>query len=138
MVIHHDYIILEVCFLRKGTFHSILDCLLTVEDRNHDGGLHLKLLFTEVDILILGNIYHSAYLTEMGSACLFHLYLHLAVGWVHIVELLLTRGTQVVLFFRIQVFVEMKQGSFPTEEQAQVIEACPLIVTLTVCRGILM
>ena len=88
MIVNHNDIILEIRFLRQRTFYGILDGLLAVKDWNNDGGLHLEFLLIEIDILILTGINQRPYLTKMGCTGLLHLYLHLTIGRIHIVELL--------------------------------------------------
>ena len=59
----------------------------------------------------------------MACGHLFHLYLHLAVGRVHIVELLLARGSHVALYFSIKQLVQMEQLTLTTQIKPQVIES---------------
>ena len=73
----------------------------------------------------------------MRRTSLFHLYLHIAVGRIHIVELLHARSPEVGLLFCVQIFIQMKQHTLAAQEQAQVIESGILIVAFTVRCSIL-
>ena len=127
VVVHHDDIKLEVRFLGEGTVHSVADGLLTVKDGNHHRRLHVELLFVEVRTAIERGIDLGTDLSQMGCSCLFHLYLHLTVAWVHIVELLHTRGTCVCLLLCVELLVDVEDASVTTQEEAQGIESCMLI-----------
>jgi len=72
----------------------------------------------------------------MGRTGLFHLYLHVAVGGIHIVKLFHTRSPQVSLLLGIQVFIQVQDTSLTAQEEAQVVESGILIVALTVAGGI--
>ena len=108
MIVHYDNVIGEGGFLRKRTLHSVPDGLDSIEDWNHHRGLKLKFLFLKFYLLILSRIYQCSYFTKMLGACLLHLYLDGSVGRVHIVKLLLARGTQVQLFFRIKILIQVE------------------------------
>ena len=72
----------------------------------------------------------------MGRTGLFHLYLHLAVSGIDVVELLFPRGTEVAFFLGVQVFVQMEYAAFAAQEEAQGIKAGILIVAFAVAGGI--
>ena len=74
----------------------------------------------------------------MGRGSRFHLYLHLAVGRVHVVELLHAAGAEVALFLGVEEFIQVKQAALATQEQAQSIEAGILITHLGHLLRILM
>ena len=137
MVVHHDDIILEVRLLRQGTLDGIADGLGTVEDWNNDGSLHIELLLIEVNVLILSCIDQCTNLSEMGRTGLFHLHLDLAIGRIHVVELLFTRNTEVGFLFGVEILVEVEQSSLTAQEETQVIETGILIVALAIGGGIL-
>ena len=59
----------------------------------------------------------------MGRYGLLHLYLHLAVGGVDVVELLLAAFPQVAFLLGIQIFVEVEQRSLSAQLQPEVVEA---------------
>ena len=88
MIIDYDNIILEVCFLRQGTLHCIFNGFRTIENGNNNGSLHLEILFVEVNLQIVARIHQCTDFTQMGSAGLFHLYLHLTIGRIHVIKLL--------------------------------------------------
>ena len=136
MVIHHDDVIFERCLLRQRTLHRITDGLGAVVDGDDHRGLHVELLFVEVYLAILRGVYQRLHLAQMGRTGLFHLYLHVAVGGIHIVKLLHTRSSQVGLLLGIQVFVQVQDTSLATQEEAQVVESGILIVALTIAGGI--
>ena len=55
----------------------------------------------------------------MGGGSVFHLYLHLAVTRVHVVELLHTRGTGIQFLFRIKFLIDMEQLSVSAQEETE-------------------
>ena len=135
MIIHHNDIELEISLLSQRTVHSIQNSLLAVVDRNHHRSLDIKILFVEVWTAIERRIDLGTDLSQMGRSCMLHLYLHLAVTGVHIVELLHTRGPQVGFLFGIQTLVDMEQLTLTTQKQAQGIESGKLIIVLTRLHG---
>ena len=70
----------------------------------------------------------------MGRYRLLHLYLHLAVGRVHVVKLLLAAGSEVGLLLCIKTFVQVEQRTLAAQEQPEGIEPCILVVALRVGR----
>ena len=88
VVIHHDDIELKAGFLREGAVDSVADGLLTIVDGDDDGGLVFELLLVEVGTTVVGGVDLGSYLLQMGCGSLFHLYLYLAIGGIHVVELL--------------------------------------------------
>ena len=52
----------------------------------------------------------------------FHLYLHLAVARIHVVELLLPGSARIVLHFIIKVLPHAHEGAYTRKAQAQIIE----------------
>ena len=99
MVVHHDDVELEACFLSQGTLHGISHGLFAVEDGDDDRSLVFKLLLTEVGLAVEGGVYQGAHLAQVLGACLFHLNLHFAVARVYIVKLLLAALTGVEFGF---------------------------------------
>ena len=71
----------------------------------------------------------------MGRGGMFHLDLYVAVGGIHIVELFLTRGPQVGLFFRVQAFVDVEDAPLTTQEETQGIESGIMIVVFSGLHG---
>ena len=67
---------------------------------------------------------------------LFHLYLHLAIAGIHIVELLDAGGTGVLFFLGIELLVDMEELPVTTEEEPEVIKAGILIIVLASLHGI--
>ena len=135
VVVHHDDIIFEVCLLREGRVDGIADGLLAVVDGDDDRCLDVELLFVEVRPTVVRGIDLCADLRQVGGGGMFHLYLHLAVAGVHVVELLHARGTGVGLLFRVELLVDMEQLSVATQEEAQGIETGVLIVGLACLHG---
>ena len=114
MIIHHNDIELEISLLSQCTVHGIQDSLLAVVDGNHHRSLDIKILFVEIWTAIERGIDLGTNLSQMGRSCMLHLYLHLTVTGVHIVELLHTRGPQVGFRFSIQTLVDMEQLTLTT------------------------
>ena len=71
----------------------------------------------------------------MGCGRLFHLNLHLAVGRVHVVELLHARGSGVLLLLSIESLVDVEYLSVTAQEQSQGIESGVVIVVLASLHG---
>ena len=136
MVIDDNDIIFEHRLLRQGTLNGITDSLHTVIDGNDDGSLEVKRLFIIVDVLILHGVNQCTDFAQMVRAGLLHLHLHIAVGRVHVVELLHARGTQVLLLFGIEVFIQMKQLTLTAQEKAEVVETSITVVGITFSCGI--
>ena len=135
MVVDHNDIELEVGFLTQGAVHGIHDGLLAVVDRDDYRGLDAEVLLVKVWTAIEGRIDLRTDSREMGRSGMFHLDLHLAVSWIHIVELLDTRCPEVGLFLRIQAFVDVEDAALAAQEEAQGIEARILIVVFARLHG---
>ena len=71
----------------------------------------------------------------MGRGGLFHLYLYLAVGGIHVVELLHTRGACIQLFLSVELLVDVEDLSVAAQEEAEGIEARMMIIGLTCLHG---
>ena len=99
MIVYHDDVKLEVGLLSQRTLHSISHRLFAVEDGDDDRCLVFKILLTEVGLAVEGGVYQGTHLAQILGACLFHLYLHLAVARVYIVKLLLAALTGVEFGF---------------------------------------
>ena len=97
MVVNDDDIVFEGRFLLQGALHGIGNGLGAVEDGNDDRGLHGKLLLVEVDVAIERRVDLGTDGSQVGRGGLLHLYLYVAVGRVHIVELLDAGGSGVGL-----------------------------------------
>ena len=74
--------------------------------------------------------------TQVSRTGLFHLYLHLTISRINIVELFLARCTEIGFLLRIQIFVQVEDLSLTAQEQTQVVESGILIVAITVAGGI--
>ena len=135
MVVDDDDVIGERRLLLQSTVDGIGNGLGTVIDGNDDTGLNRELLLHEVDIAHVGGVYLGTNGSQMGCRCMFHLYLHLTVAWVHVVELLDTRGTRVELLLSIQHLVQVEQLALTAQEQAQGIEPGKLVVVLAGLHG---
>ena len=138
MVIHHYDVILERSLLRQGTLDSILDGLGTIEDGNDNGSLNVELLLAEVNLLILSSIHQCTYLAQMGRTGLLHLDLHLAIGWINVIKLFLTRSAKIEFLFGIEIFIQMKEATLATQEQTEIVETSIAIVGITIGGSILM
>ena len=88
VIVDHDDIVFKAALLRKGTLHGVLDRLDTIEHRDDNRSFHIELLFVEIDGTILVRVNQRLYFAQMGCAGLLHLYLHLTVARIDIVELL--------------------------------------------------
>ena len=101
VVIYYNNVKGEGGFLRQSALYGIGNRFLTVKDRDDNRCLYLELLFVEVGHDIISRAHQCSYLLEMCRNGLFHLYLHIAVGGVHIVELLLPAGTKIAFLLGI-------------------------------------
>ena len=122
MVVHNNHIERERGFLPQSTLHGISNGLRPVEDGNHHRGLHSELLLAEVDGLTFARIHQSSYRRQMACGHTFHLYLHLTVARVHIVELTFTTPPQVAFLLSIEELVQMQQLPLTAQEKTKVVE----------------
>ena len=129
MIVDHDDVELEIGFLAQRTLHGIRDGLLSVENRDDHRSLVEEFLFAEIRLAIKAGIDECPHLVEMLRASLFHLYLHLSVARVHIVELLLAALSVVEFIFCIEEFIEMEDLSHATQVETEVVETRILIVS---------
>ena len=100
-VIHNDNIILEVSLLRQRAINRVAYRFLAIAHGNNHRRLEVEVLFVEVGHRISTRIHQCSYLAQMLCYGTFHLYLHLAVGWVDIVELLHAARSEVFLMLGI-------------------------------------
>ena len=120
IVIDDNYIVLEIRLLAQRAADGIAygtDPVLAGDDHR---SLVLELSFREVHILENRFQICSDGL-KMGGAGLFHLYLHLAVPGIHIVENLLAGIASVPLEFVVDEFVQMVETAEAGHPQAQVV-----------------
>ena len=129
MIVDHDDVELEIGFLAQRTLHGIRDGLLSVENWDDHRSLVEEFLFAEIRLAIKTGIDEGSHLVEMLRASLFHLYLHLSVARVHIVELLLAALSVVEFIFCIEEFIEMENLSHATQVETEVVETRILIVS---------
>ena len=123
VIVHDDDVEGEIGLLLHGAFHGVGNGFLAVEDGNDDRSFIGKLLLIEVGLQVVVRIHEGADGLQMGRSRRFHLYLHLAVGRVHVVKLLHAAGPQVAFLFSIEVFVQMEQAAVAAQEQSQGIES---------------
>ena len=135
VVVDHDDIIFEVRLLREGRVDGIADGLFAVVDGNHHRSLHIKLLLVEVRPTIIRRIDLGTDLLQMGCGGILHLYLHLAIAGIHIVELLHARGPCVGLLFGIELLVDMEDLSVTAQKESQGIEACMAVIVFASLHG---
>ena len=128
MVVDDDDVVVERGFLRQCRIHRIADGLLPVVYRYDDRCLVLEILFLEVGRGITVGVHQCPNLPQVVGGSLLHLYLHLTVAWVHIVELFLSTCPEVEFLFGIQVFVQVQEGSLAADEEAQVVDARKLVL----------
>ena len=135
VVINHNHIKLKVGLLVESAVDSIADGLFAIIHGDNNRGLHLKVLLVEIGLLIERGLYLGTYLNEMGRGYLFHFYLYLAIGRVHVIELFHTRSSRIGFFFRIEALVDVENLSVATQEQAEGIKASMLIRVLAGLLG---
>ena len=123
MIVNDDHVIREGGLLREGALDGVADGLRTVIDGDDDRGLHVEVLFAEVDAEGARRVEACADLFQMAGADLLHLHLHLAVGRIDVVELLLARGPQVGLLLAVEALVQMEQLALPTQVETQIVES---------------
>ena len=137
MVVHYYYVILECSLLCKSRSDSVGDGLGAVENRYNHRSLVREVLLAVVGLHIFRRVYRSANLVEVLRCHLFHLYLHLAVARVDVVELALAALARVGLHLRVQILVKMENLRLAAYVQAQVVEARPLVVGEMLLRRVL-
>ena len=123
MVVYDDDVIPECRLLRQGALYGIAYGLLAVEDGNDDRSLQRKVLLQEVYALVGRGVYQCLDGLQVLGDHLLHLYLHVAVGRVHVVELLDTRCPGVVLNLCVEILVQVEQFALTAQEEAQVVES---------------
>ena len=128
MIVDHDDVELEIGFLAQRTFHGIRDGLLSVENWNDHRSLVEEFLFAEIRLAIKTGIDEGSHLVEVLCASLLHLYLHLSVARVHIVELFLAALSVVEFIFCIEEFIEMENLAHTAQIETQIVETRILIV----------
>ena len=121
MVVDHDDVERKLCPLRQRTLYGVANGLCTVEDGNHHRCLNGKILLVEVDVGIRSGVNQRMYCFQMLRARRLHLDLHVAVAWVHIVELPLAALARVEFYGGVEQLVQMEQLLLATEEEAQVV-----------------
>ena len=136
VIVHHDHIKLEVGFLAESTLHGIGDGLLTVEHRDDHGSLVFKLLFVEVGLAIEVGIHQGTHFLQMLGASLLHLYLHLSVARVHIIELLLATLSGVKFVLGIEKLIEMEDFAYTAQIKTEIVETSKLIICTIVLGNI--
>ncbi len=123
MIVHHNHVVGKRSFLRQSAPYSIEYSLHPVANGYYHRCLHRKILLSEIWTGIVVRVYQRPDGFEMRSNGLLHLYLHVAVGRIHIVKLLHTAGTQIGLFLGIQILVDVEQPPHPAQIQTQVVES---------------
>ena len=136
MVVDNDDIKLERSLLRQSRAYSIGNGASTIEDRNDDRSLILKVLLIEVGSFVGVSIYQRSYLVEMTCGSLLHLHLHLTILRINIVELLFATLSVVQLLLSIQIFGKVENLALATEEQAQSIKPGIIEILLNGSRHI--
>ncbi|OPZ25854.1 MAG: hypothetical protein BWZ00_01760 [Bacteroidetes bacterium ADurb.BinA174] len=111
IVIHHNHIVRETCFLVQCRFNSIANGFYPVFTRNNNRRFELKLIICKLDVFEF-RFQISAYIFQVLCTSLFHLDLNGTVFWVHIVENLFTCFSGIVFNFVIKEFVDMHQFAF--------------------------
>ena len=127
-VIHHDQVIGEGGLLFQNTANGIADGAFTVTDGDDDRCLDGELAFREIYILESFRSHISTNGFKMGGASLLHLYLPIAVAWVHIVELLLAAQSGILFDLGIKEFVGMNRQHGAADEEAEIIQGGKAIV----------
>ena len=135
VVVNHNHIIFELRLLTQGTVHGIADGFLAIINGNHYRCLYIKLLLVEVGTTIERGIDLGANGSQVSSRSMLHLYLYLAIAWVHIVELLLARRTCVGLLLGIKLFIDVEDTALATQEQAQGVNSRILVGVLMKLSG---
>ena len=130
MIVHHDDVEVEVSLLRKSRIYCIGDGLRAIIDWYDDRGLYVKLLLAEVHAAVGHRVDRSTYRSDVSRGSLFHLYLHLAVAGVHVVELLFATLARVHLLLGVEVFVEMNHLALTAHEEPHVVDGSVAIVGL--------
>ena len=132
MIIYNYDVELEIGLLAHCTKHCVCYGFLSVENRDDDRSLILKVLLFKIRLTIVTGINQSAQFAKMLGTSLFHFYLHLPVTRIHIVELLLTALAIVSLSLGIEILIDMEDFSHSTQIKSQVVETCiEVFLTIT-------
>ena len=123
VIIDNNHIILEIGLLLQCTFHGIGYRSLAIIHGNDDRGLAIERLTVKVWRFIIMRINACTNGFEMQSNSFFHFYLHLAVARIDVIELAFTALSRIRLLCCVEIFIDMEEFPFATEEQTQVVKS---------------
>ena len=133
VVVYHDDVKPEVGFLTQCRPYSVLDGTFAVAHRYDDRCLDFEVASVGVDIGQCRGIDISANQPQVVGRYLLHLYLHVAVARVDIIELLLATLPQVQFLLGIQIFRDVHDSlAAAADEQSEFVERSCLPVVVTV------
>ena len=121
MIVYYDNIIPKTGLLEESAFHRVCNGLLPVEHGYDNRSLIEKLLLGKIWLTIVSGIYQRANLLQVTSRHLLHFQLHVAIAWIHVVELFFPTLTSVMLSLGIEIFIDMEELSLTAQEETQVI-----------------
>ena len=135
VVINHYHIILKFGFLAQRAVNSVANGFFAIVNRYNHRCFYIKLLLVKVGTTIERGVDFGADGSQVSGGSMLHLYLYLAIAWVHIVELLLARRTCVGLLLGIKLFVDVEDTALATQEQAQGVNSRILVGVLMKLSG---
>ena len=111
IIIHHNYIVRNFCFLIKGRNDGIFDGFHAVFTRNYHRCLEFKTVVGKFDTFKF-RFQVSADIFQMLGTGLLHFNLNSPVFRIHVVKNLFTAFPVVIFHFVVQIFVYMYQLAF--------------------------
>ena len=123
MVVNNQYIESKRSLLLEHRCYCIGNGRFTVENRNDNRSLNRKIAGRKVNCIIFAWRQPGTHLFEMMGTHQFHLYLHVTLRRVHIVELFLTALAGIILIHGIHIFVMMIYDTNALHCQTQLIES---------------
>ena len=111
MIVDNDQIELEFCFLAEHRTDGIAYGADAVTYRDYHGSFIFKVIGTELYLFKL-RFQITAYLFQVFGASCFHFDLPFTILRVYIIEYFFTTLAGIILYFRVEIFVDVYQRIF--------------------------
>ena len=122
VIIHNNYIECKGSLLPEYRFYGIAYGGCTVEHRYYHRCLNGEIAGRQIYFVVFASRQTTAYGFEMSRAGILHLYLHLALRRVHIIELLFAALAGICFLFGIKKLLIMKNFTKTAHCKAQTIK----------------
>ena len=121
-IIYHHEVEGEICLLLQHTAYGITYGTHSVSDGYDHSGFHIECSLPQVNVVALVTVQIGIDGTQVTCAGTLHLQLACAVARVHIVKLLLSAQSGVVLHLGIEELIYVHRQLTPAHKKAKVIE----------------